>query len=165
MKTVDIKRCSQAVAAEVLGVDARTLRRWEAAPRRGDGTYSLRELVAWRIREVEAEYMAAGADTTGQGSDGLERFRRARAELVELDLRERRGELLIAADVYSDLLIAAGAIRNRLMGLSHSLPPQLIGLAAHESIFTILDREVRAALQELSDAFGQVVPKQEAVTP
>lgn len=55
-KKLDFERCSQIDAAELLGVDVRTLRRWEAEhrelrgfPRNRDGTYHMAALIWWGI--------------------------------------------------------------------------------------------------------------------
>lgn len=142
---------SQSVAAEVLGVDARTLRRWKTAPRRTDGRYDLRELVAWRIREVEIELLGTGQDTESR-SEGLERLRKARAELAELDLQERRGELVAVAAVASDVRAGVGLLRDTLLGLAPTLPPQLVGRSEAE-IAGVLDTVLRSALGDLSARF------------
>lgn len=55
-KNLDFERLEQRDAAELLGVDARTLRRWEAEhrdllgfPRNQDGTYHMQALIWWCV--------------------------------------------------------------------------------------------------------------------
>ena len=157
MSRLDAHRVPQAVAADVLSVDARTLRRWKTAPRRTDGHYDLRELVAWRIREIEVELLGADTDSTGR-SEGLERIRATRAELYELDLAERRGELVLKAAVAHETVTNLSILRDVLLGLPATLAPQLEGQAVAE-IATLLDTEIRNALGDLSARFRDRVPE------
>jgi len=51
IKPDDVHSVNQDVAAAVLGISTRQLRKHKDAPRNHDGGYDLTELVKWRIRD------------------------------------------------------------------------------------------------------------------
>lgn len=150
MKT-DLHRASQTAAAEVLSITDRQLRRLKDAPRRTDGYYDIPSLVRWKINTIEAEYLAASGDTNGQRSEGLERFRQARAELAEMELAERRGELWPAAEVKVEVAHAFEAAKRTLLGMPARIAPQIIGLSV-EDAGQVMDGLIRGCLDDLGEA-------------
>jgi DNA-binding XRE family transcriptional regulator len=83
---------SQTTAAQLIGIKRETLKSSDA-PRREDGTYDARELVKWALARERAN---ATDDPllTGGDSPNLERYRKAKAELAEMDAAERRGQIV-----------------------------------------------------------------------
>lgn len=146
--TCDIRRCPQGLAAAVLGITDRGLRKGRA-PRNRDGTYHLGKLLKWRLAEVEAKY----AETAGsKDNPELERLRAANAQLRELDLAERRGELVSAVDVAQEVQSGTRALTEALLGLSATLTPQLAGRPEAE-VSEVLDETIRGLLGDLSARF------------
>lgn len=87
-----LDRMTQQAAAWLLGITARGLRMRHDLPRRDDGFYDGAALVAAYCKAAAETALRKAASNAS--SDGLERLRSARAALVEMDLGERRGELL-----------------------------------------------------------------------
>ncbi len=107
-----LRRLSQTVAAEMCGVSVRQFQRWDA-PRNADGTYSAPALLQWMVERAKAE--AAGDPLlVGSDSPSLERYRAARADMVELELQTKRGQLLDLESFYEWWGVAAGLLRRRL---------------------------------------------------
>ena len=80
---------------------------------------------------------------------------KAKRELSELKLAERRGELYEAATVeavLSELLIT---FRNRLQGVGHKLAARLVNETAAQ-ISQAIDAEISDILAELSEGVGEV---------
>lgn len=142
----DIRRVTQRIAAEILGVSARTLRDMPEAPRNRDGSYSLPALVAWRLALEDERAGAVESDADSP----LDRFRKARAELTEMDLAERRGELLRKHEVCQAVSEVASTMRDGLLGFSHKLAPRLHGLPI-DGIAIELDTAVREVLEDFQD--------------
>lgn len=91
-----LDRLTQQAAAWLLGITPRALRMRQDLPRNDDGSYDGAAVVA-AYSEARCKTAATAAlkkAASNAGSDGLERFRRAKAALVEMDLDERRGDLV-----------------------------------------------------------------------
>jgi hypothetical protein len=85
-----LKALNQGAAAWLVGQSSRTFRD-STAPRNPDGTYNGKSVADW-IRQSaspDADPMLAGGD-----SPNLERYRKAKAELAEMDAQERQGRLV-----------------------------------------------------------------------
>jgi phage terminase Nu1 subunit (DNA packaging protein) len=116
----------------------------------GHARYALRDVVAALI-----DYkVAAIRNQNGNAEpDELERQRirltRAKADVAEIDANLRRGTSLDAAateKVMGDMILTA---RSRFLNMPRKLAPQLAQANAAEAE-RILEREIRAALQELA---------------
>lgn len=95
--------------AEFAGVSEQAFRRWMKLPGfpvAPDGSVCLWDLCLWR--ECLDRDDAEGA----VDSPALEEWRRHRARLAELDVREREGGLLPLADVRELLLLTSSAYRG-----------------------------------------------------
>lgn len=95
---------TQAEVAKFFGVSIKTVASWAQANMPGSaGAWPLDEIAQWlrasgpwRLRSHQeqggnGDPLMAGPS---EGSEGLERYRKARAAIAELDLAERRGELI-----------------------------------------------------------------------
>lgn len=105
------------------------------------------DALAWlRAREAETRTSAGGVEK----DQAKQRFTQAAAELKELQLAERRGELLPAADVEAVWTDTCARLRSRMM----IIPGRAASLVANETdpaaIEGILEEEIRGALSELS---------------
>jgi hypothetical protein len=81
---------SQSAAAWLMGISARTFRD-KNAPRNADGTYNAKDLLTWLSQSTPGndDPLLAGGD-----SPNLERYRAAKADLAEMDARQRRGTMI-----------------------------------------------------------------------
>ena len=81
---------------------------------------------------------------------------RATAELTQLELRAKRGELLKAARVDREVMNVLSAVRNHLLGIPSRVMHQLVGKTNPTEINMIVRDEVHRALREVPD-FGDAV--------
>lgn len=91
---VDMRHLPQSEMLKVLATTKPTIGEWQkrGMPRNKDGSYDAAACVVWRFREMEMRI----SDSRKLSDLDLERIRRNRlaSESAELDLGERRGELL-----------------------------------------------------------------------
>lgn len=136
--------------AERFGVDVRTITNYvqEGMPQRtksGKHVYSWPDCRDWweqRIRDETREKRQAGgsADRKTMMAEVRLRALRAEAETAELDLAERRGELVTVAFMTAEFKRMAESIRSALLSVPASWDGRLAGCT------TSVDRQL--ALQE-----------------
>jgi len=73
----------------------------------------------------------------------------AQADLAELDVGERRGELVSAAAVRSDVESRYAIVRTKMLGVPSRVGQRLPELAAR--VAPVVEELIREALEELSD--------------
>ena len=112
MRINDVTRAPQTAVALLFSVSTSAVRQWQECPRNDDKTYDLPAVVAWRLDQIEHD----GAVAVARG-EAAERFRAAKADLAELDLAERRGELISVTDM--------DAFATRLVALVRSVAEQV----------------------------------------
>jgi phage terminase Nu1 subunit (DNA packaging protein) len=156
-------------AAELLGVSLATLNNWlksDDPPPRNivDGTYPLAELGDWiRQKQILKKGRGGGrpwlpdlsilsGDPRASKIDEETRLKRLQADKVELDLMERRGELVEASEVSSAWQSILSRVRSRLLKMPSSIAPIVAPLTDPHEIQKRIDDSVREALEELSDA-------------
>lgn len=84
-----------------------------------------------------------------------ERRERAEADLAELELRERRGELVKKADVEREIFAIQRALRDRLAGIPDRIAPMLAAEADVTRCHAIVAAELRAALGEVAGSLAE----------
>lgn len=110
---IDFNALSQAELAKGHGVTARTIVNWDKDdhPRNADGSYSMARSVEWRIdREVHG-----GLSLDAERA----KLTRAQAEKANLDLGDRRGELIpteLVQDILQSLCADLAARHDGLAG-------------------------------------------------
>jgi hypothetical protein len=77
------------------------------------------------------------------------RKERAIADMRELDLRERKGELVNRARTLEEFSERVIACRSRLMGIGHMVAP-IVDPEDRARITEFIDSQIAAALEELS---------------
>jgi hypothetical protein len=91
--------------SRIVGCDQSTVARWKSQPDfppvAADGTFELFAVLNWHIRkqvaaERETELMPELSGPVD--SEALERYRAARAGLAEIELAQRRGEVILLND-------------------------------------------------------------------
>jgi len=99
--------------AEHYGVHLRTVAGWMAAGCPGKpGAYDLDKIHAWRDHTKKDDPLLAG-----RSDPELARYRMARAELAELDLEERRRNLIPREEVHRVMEAVATALRSAALVL------------------------------------------------
>lgn len=151
-----LRHAPQYLAAELLGVTVQWLAKLPEAPRNPDKTYNLCALHAWRVSQKVSE--AEARNVSDENPDDL-RYKAARADKLELELAERRGELWPASEVKVEVAGAFETAKRTMLSFSGRLAPQLHGLPPEE-IAQVLDGAVRDCLDELGEALKVVEPEQ-----
>jgi len=117
--SLEIERMPQEATAAVLGVTRQAMSLWARrdCPRNSDGTYDLGAVVRWRVAELEEREQRARR-VAGQG-----RVRRdqAQAELAELQLAERKGEMLPRTALIAGWVARYRTMQSMLLGLVRRL--------------------------------------------
>lgn len=89
--------------------------------------------------------------------DIRDRLEKAKAEMAEIDLAERKGELVQAADVRAIVMGAATTLRGRLESWPDQIAPQLAAISEEGQVRSLLAGEIEQVLSELSHQFGKLM--------
>ena len=73
------------------------------------------------------------------------------AKLMELQFKERNGDLVSTADVKSQAFALARAVRDGMMGIADRMAPQLAAATDARQVHQLLTEEIRVALRGLND--------------
>jgi len=118
-------------------------------PKRSAGTYNLLECILWNYHRL-------------RGDDGKDRYRKemegkikAERELKEMELAEKRREVVSISWIIDILTGVHLAARNKLLSLPTRLAPQAVGLTARE-IQQLTSDFVDEALNELSRGYDTI---------
>lgn len=84
-----------------------------------------------------------------------ERRERAEADLAELELRQRRGELVKKSDVERELFAVNRSLRDRLAGIPDRIAPMLASETDVTRCHAIVAAELRAALGEVAGSLAE----------
>jgi hypothetical protein len=145
---------SQTSAARLLGVARSTLAEAADAPRSADGTYPGARLVRWFLSRRLAESAAAGDPMLAVGdSPALERYRRARASLAELDYAERCGSVTSTEVLFAELLPIMQRVRTagELLGREFGPAAQAVLTTAVDECCAELTRRMEPPVDTASD--------------
>ncbi|MGH7392419.1 MAG: hypothetical protein ACREM3_23630 [Candidatus Rokuibacteriota bacterium] len=112
------------------------------APERRQSLYEAIECARW-VRRHRPGTLDAQAERA--------RRDRAAADMTALRIAERRGELVVAADVRNDSFTVARTVRDAMLGITPRLETQLAVETDVEKIRTLLDSEIREALEVTAD--------------
>src|SRR6266446_1471296 len=99
------------------------------------------------IRWVQGRKSSAAV---GQSDQARRRYSLAMAELKEIQLAEKRGELVSISAVTATLADELTAVRGRLLAMPGRLASQIAIMSDAAEIEAAIDEEVRGALTELS---------------
>lgn len=94
------------------------------------------------------EYFSARAVREGSSA----RREAAQAELAELELAKRRGQLIDAEEARADVLAAYSLVKTRLLGVPSLVAQRLPHLVAE--VTPVVDELIRDALEELASHGG-----------
>lgn len=94
------------------------------------------------------EYYAARAVREGSAA----RREAAQADIAEIDLAKRRGQLIDADEARADVLAAYSLVKTRLLGVPSLVAQRLPHLAVE--VQPVVDALIREALEELSAGDG-----------
>ncbi|MCV6589691.1 MAG: terminase small subunit [Marinobacterium sp.] len=149
--------------ADVLGVTERTLTDWQKAPdfpikeaggRGRQNIYDTAEVIGWMIRR----------ETGKAGETSKERLERTRAELNEISIAERTGELVPAAEVERTLDDLFAAVRSGQMSGNHKLKKDIDRLHGIDLDIEVLNAHSREILTHLSGLSSEPDGSHETIT-
>lgn len=166
------KLLSREEAKKALGdMPERTFARWVAKglPRKGDGKearYPWPELLLWLFDQHERrgrEAVEKDSDSAAtRQRDAEARIAEAKAEAIELDLSERRGELDTVTNFRKTLTDAFQRVKAQLLAVPHKHAPEMVGLATPADAAEKLSAAVRSIMDELQQADDVPVPADES---
>ena len=132
---------TRAELAEAVGRDVRTITNWLQAgcPKKPNGRYCLSDVIQWRLDEQMV------STSPGEKSEALERYRKARAEMVEIELQKLKGDLVERSNVIDAWGCRYKMFRDAALSIPERLPPMLVGLKQAE-IESVLRDEVESIL-------------------
>lgn len=108
--------------------------------------------LAYKVDLVRPKQEQAPPDDEKESySEAVRRKTIAEADLAELKLAHERGEVVAVPDVEKNISQVAGNIRAKLLGMSSKLSPRLEGEKSKPKIKQIIEAEVTAILDELSN--------------
>lgn len=89
-------------------------------------------------------------------SDHRERQQRLQADLLEMEVAEKRGELLRADQVRATVVTAATGLRTALEALPYQVAPRLAAISDEGEVRNILAAEIEVLLAEAAHHFGKL---------
>lgn len=159
------KRCNQAELARVLGVTSPTLTKFKRDPSfppfdRDNEVEVYAGCVWWYLRK-EAQPVPSDPDMlAGTESDGLERYRLARAQQEEIKLAEQRGQIVKLTDFEETVQAILGPYRRFAEHLKRVAGSELWAMLqeANSEVLQGLERLVDNAHADAatSDSVGSV---------
>jgi phage terminase Nu1 subunit (DNA packaging protein) len=108
--------------------------------------------------KAEQGRQAAPATPETTYIDWKERKEKAQAELAEMEVAQRRSQLLEFDAVRSLVASAATTLRTRLEALPDQLAPTLAATADEQQVRARLAVEIESALADLSHQLGKAAP-------
>jgi phage terminase Nu1 subunit (DNA packaging protein) len=138
---------TQREVAAYFCVTVRSINHWiqEGMPATPDGHYDLESIKKWKAAREEARKKSPENELSQYDS----RFRKAKAELAEMELSKRRGELISRDEVHTGWVMRVETIKKALLSLPKTLAPQVAGLDVKEAT-SIIDRRIREIIENFA---------------
>jgi excisionase family DNA binding protein len=162
--------------ADLLNVTSKTVRNWinqRGLPAKQDGrgkTLDWQRTLEWYV-----QYRINGDGANGndgnqvpptdtaefpQDQENLEqattRKTIAEANLKELQLAEKRGQVVAVADVERNIAAVSKAIQQKILAIPSRLSPRLVGTDDRNVIFSILSSEANQICSDLATVGSQI---------
>jgi phage terminase small subunit/phage terminase Nu1 subunit (DNA packaging protein) len=143
---------SQAEFARAHGVSRKTVTKWKAEGRlvlaggEVDVAATDARLFAAGLGRFRAPVAAAGEP----GGEAKRRYTQAQAELKELELAEKRGQMVSVEDVAPILADELANVRSRLMAMPGRLAVELAAVSDAAAIERLITHEIAGALSEIT---------------
>lgn len=134
--------------ADILGVTPTRVTQMarEGLPRAPGGGFDLRAAASWYCERLRRQTESA----RGELATGRARLATARADREELELAERRGELVSAAEVRDHNFTATRLCRDHLLGIPDRLSAVVAGQSNEQEVHRLMTEEIRESLTQLS---------------
>ena len=154
--------------ARHFGVAERTVYRWirEGMPRLPANKFSPLQIQEWRERKKGILRPARTMERDSRQRDFYEapaegkefheeRLKKHKADLAEMEVRQRRAELVEIRELKQLFVGRWIALKQAMLTFSRGLPPRLIHCKSEREMEVVIMRSV----QELLDNFSQDLPK------
>ena len=151
----DFRTVNKAELARILDVSAMTINNWvtrgcPVAQMVGPNkkwAFNLAQVVDWRMEQ--AKKAAKGEAKSVDLDEAKRRKLVAEAEMAELDLEVRQGQLVEIEAVAKTVGDDYANMRAKLLSIPSKISPQLVGVESVTRIQSVLDKVVSEALEEL----------------
>ncbi len=144
---INFEKLSRADLGRAFGVTTRSIGHWvsQGCPVNRGGTFAFQKVYAWRL----ARGMRTGFLTVQQAL-----LAKARGELLEITVADRRANLLPAAEARRLSLALAAAVRTELRTLPDSITAAVLeaGPLTAAATRNLLAEKIDAKLREISTA-------------
>ena len=157
--TKEGKKVNMATLAEIMGVTPKTINQWvnQGMPQEGmDGRsrkFDTAECLVWRVQKEADDIRASIEGVIPEHMEYKEAQRRkeaANAQLAELELAEKRGQVAQILDIMTNVCEALSGVRAKLVSMSSRLAGPLT-YQEEKEVRKIIDAEVREVLEGLSE--------------
>lgn len=126
----------------------------EGLPRELRGKYDLDKCAQWYIRYLQAaiEKRAIPLEEGEYASERKERVRkmRADADLKEIDLAQRRGQLVAIEDVEKEMTDLVLTTKARVLSVAPRLAPELLGETSRVMAQAKIEKALKESLVQLA---------------
>lgn len=151
----DVSRVPQSEVIRILGVSKPTMGEWgkRGCPRNRDKSYDLAAVWQWRMAELEERIRLARR--LSMLEKGRARKMDADAELAEMSVAQRKGELLPRAGVIAGWVARYKGVQTRLLGMlgrlgSRGVSNEHVGLVREEVLDAMKDLAAGQVALQLS---------------
>lgn len=130
----------------MLGVSTKTIQRYsdQGLLRHGEG------VGCYYVWDEVYEWLQARMSQAGDPESDRARKLRCEADLLEMEVKEARGDLLPALEVQEAWRGEVLRCRTKLLAMPNKIGPQLVGQDLPSAV-AILSREINEALTELAN--------------
>lgn len=143
---------STSTLADIMHVSTNTVGTWErqGCPKEKRGWYDIKAVIGWRGREIGVQ---GGPNTLAQKLTADTRLKEAKAQMAELELKQKSGELIplplveqVIDEKFASLRISMLSIGDLIMAEMYSQYPELAQQARR-----VIDGHIRKALETIAD--------------
>lgn len=143
---------STSTLADIMHVSTNTVGTWErqGCPKEKRGWYDIKAVIGWRGREIGVQ---GGPNTLAQKLTADTRLKEAKAQMAELELKQKTGELIplpvveqVIDEKFAALRISFLSIGDLIMAEMYSQYPELAQQARR-----VIDGHIRKALETIAD--------------
>lgn len=155
-----------AVIAKLLDLSERRvqqLSREGVIPKAERGQYDLIGAVRGYVRYLRDQAVSAQAGAPDHAVERA-RFIRARADLAEMEAKQRRGALIASVDAEAAWIAILALLRTRLLSLPDRLAPQVHEQGTLAGTRDLLRATLREALEDLADSDVHPDPEDETAS-
>lgn len=136
--------------SEIIGYSERTLTEWQKDPsfpiakdgeRGQSNNYDVSQVINWYVRKQVAD---SGVEKPRDRKDRLS------ADMLELEMAEKIGGLVLANDVKQQITALVIAVRTEILNGNHKLKTELDAMYGFDTDIELLDEHSRSVLNTLS---------------